>query len=449
MEKVDAVREQALKILIKVLEDKAYSNILIKNLGQKFSVLDRSFITEIVYGTLKWRLKIDNAIAQLSKVRQDKISVPIINILRLGIYQIEFMDKVPPSAAVDECVKLAKKYSNIGAAKYVNAILRNYIRNHDDITYPKKEENIIKFLSVFYSYPEWLVEKLVQELGPLFTEEFLKASNSVPALTVRVNNLKTDKKSLIKKLSQSGIEASDSQYISDALILKNVPGIESMEEYRKGYFSVQDESSMLAALILSPKPGEFVMDVCSAPGTKSTYIAELMENKGTILSGDVSINKLKLVDENAKRLGINIIRTINSDASKTKSEYLGKADRLLIDAPCSGFGLMRKKPEIRWNRALDDIQEIEALQEAILNASSKYLKIGGIMVYSTCTVLREENLDMVHRFLNNNRNFIMEDITDLIPDKLRKENCRNGYLELYPNVHGIDGFFISRLKRVK
>lgn len=449
MDRVDAVREQALKILIKVLEDKAYSNILIKNLGQKYSVLDRSFITEIVYGTLKWRLKIDNAIAQLSKVRQDKISIPIINILRLGIYQIDFMDKVPPSAAVDECVKLAKKYSNIGAANYVNAILRSYIRKHDTITYPKKEENIISFLSVFYSYPEWLVEKLVDELGPQFTEEFLKASNNVPGLTVRVNRLKTGRQSLSALLSQNGIEPSHGQYISDALVLKNVPGIENMGEYRKGYFSVQDESSMLAALILSPKPGEFVMDVCSAPGTKSTYIAELMENKGTVLSGDVSINKLKLVDENAKRLGIKIIRTINSDASKTISEYSGKADRLLIDAPCSGFGLMRKKPEIRWNRTFDDIQNIGAVQEAILNASSKYLKIGGIMVYSTCTVLEEENLGMVQRFLNNNRNFVMEDITDLIPDKLRNENCRNGYLNLYPNVHGIDGFFISRLKRVK
>lgn len=449
MEKVDTAREQALKIIMKVFDDKSYSNILIKNLGNSFTALDRAFITELVYGIIKWKLKIDNIISQMSSIRFNKISSKIINILRLGIYQIDFMDKVPESAAVDECVKLAKKYSNPGASKYVNALLRNYIRNHNSIVYPNKEVDSIKFLSVYYSYPEWLVEQIISEFGLEFTEEFLKASNGISPLTARVNKLKTDKYSLKTNLLSKGVEVYDSKYVEDAVILRNVPRIDYLEEFQKGYFTIQDESSMLAALILTPEPEELIIDVCSAPGTKSSYIAELMGNKGTIISGDISSSKLRLVDENAKRLGIDIIHTVCNNAEETMIKYENKANRVLVDVPCSGFGIMRKKPEIRWNRTKEEIKEILKIQENILNASCKYLKPGGVIVYSTCTILHEENIIMINNFLNNHKNFIREDITSFIPDKLSRKSLKDGYIELYPSIEGIDGFFIARLKKVE
>lgn len=449
MDKVDAVREQALIMLMKIFQDKSYSNILIKNLGKEYSALDRSFITEIVYGTVKWKLKIDNIIKQFSKIKPAKMSSHILNILRIGIYQLDYMDKVPESAAVNESVKLASKYGNPGAVKFVNGLLRNYLRNKESVIYPDRALNPVQYLSVYYSYPEWLVGRLIDEFGFDFTEEFLQAGNEIPQVTVRVNNLKTQKRVLKGVLTEKGIEAQDGKYIEDALILKGIPGIENMEEYKEGLFTVQDESSMLAAFVLSPEPGNLVLDVCSAPGTKTTYIAELMKNKGCIVAGDISARKLKLVEQNASRLGIHIIDTTLNDASSTLSRYLNKADRVLIDAPCSGLGLLRKKPEIRWNRTAEDIREIEAVQEAILDASCEYLKVGGVMVYSTCTILRDENYNMIDGFLKKHRNYVLEDITDIIPDKLKKESANKGYIELYPNIDGIDGFFIARLRRVE
>lgn len=449
MDRVDVVREEALKIVIKVFDDKSFSNILIKNLKQKYSPLDRSFITEIVYGTVKWKLKIDYIINTLSSIKVEKISASILNILRIGIYQISFMDKVPQSAAVNESVKLAKKYGNVGAAKYVNAILRNYCRKMDVINYPEKDSDIVKYLSVMNSYPEWIVKTLIDDFGKEFTEDYLSASNGIAPLSVRVNKLRADKNSLKESLSEKGIEVSEGIYLDDALMLRGVSGIENLQEYKDGYLTVQDESSMIAARVLDPEPGQFVIDVCSAPGTKSTYFAELMKNEGRIISGDISESKLNLVKENCVRLGISIIETLKSDASKVMPEFVEKADRVLVDAPCSGLGIMRKKPEIRWNRAIADLNQIIEIQNSIINASSKYVKPGGVLVYSTCTVLKRENYELVSNFVSNNKEFTLEDIRGLIPDKLRKMNSEKGFVEFYPNIDGIDGFFIARLRKVK
>jgi 16S rRNA (cytosine967-C5)-methyltransferase len=446
---VDDSREQALLILVKVFENKAYSSILLKNLKGDFSRLDRAFITEIVYGTIKWKMKIDNIISQFSKIKMKDISPHILNILRIGIYQIDFMDRVPNSAAVDECVKLSKKYGNIGASKFVNAVLRNYLRRHDSIKYPDKDKEASKYLSIYYSYPEWMVSKLLCEFGESAAEDFLKSCNEVSPLTVRINSLKTTKEALRESLKSKGIYVSDSLYIDDALMLKNVPKIQSMDEYKKGFLTVQDESSMIAVKILAPKAGELVMDLCSAPGTKSTYMAEMMGNKGTVISGDINENKLKLVDQNAKRLGIDIISTFVNDAAKHDGSYDGKADRVLIDAPCSGLGVMRKKPEIRWNRRREDIEELKKIQRLILESSSPYVKLGGTLVYSTCTVLKEENIDLVRDFVRDSHKFVFEDITAWAPEKLRKDSLKDGYVQLFPNIDNVDGFFIARLKRVR
>ena len=204
---------------------------------------------------------------------------------------------------------------------------------------------------------------------------------------------------------------------------------------------------MLAAYILNPKPGDFVMDVCASPGTKSTYMAEIMGNRGTIISGDIHKGKLKLVDNNSKRLGIDIISTIWNDAERLNNEFVGKADKLLVDAPCSGLGIMRKKPEIRWNRTIDEIKEIQNIQKSILSSSSKYLKVGGSLVYSTCTILKDENINMIYKFLDENKNFELEGFENILPKGLKKEDAKKGYIELFPNTDFIDGFFIAKMKR--
>lgn len=448
MKKADSVREEALKILVKVFQEGSYSNILIKNIGQKYTPLDRAFITELVYGTIKYSLKIDYCIEQFSKLKLRKISPYILNILRLGIYQISFMDRVPQSAAVNECVKLAKMYGNPGSVKYVNGMLRNYCRNYEDIKYPERGKDIVQYLSVRYSYPEWIVNTILNQYDNDFTEDFLSASNNAPPVTIRVNTLKTDRDSLRSRLSEKGIDVSDGLYLDNALILKNVPGIENMDEYREGLFTVQDESSMIVSRVLSPEPGDFVMDLCSAPGTKSTNMAEIMGNRGKILSGDVNNSKLKLVEKNAARLGIDIISTVCADASKVMEEYAGKADRVLLDVPCSGLGILRKKPEIRWNRQIKDLQEICRMQRSILNASSAYVKPGGVLVYSTCTVTADENINMVLDFVDKNKDFYMDDITCLMPEKLKKETAKKGYVNLFPNTDAVDGFFICRMRKV-
>jgi 16S rRNA (cytosine967-C5)-methyltransferase len=360
-----------------------------------------------------------------------------------------FLNKVPVSAAVNESVKLARKYGNPGAVRYVNAVLRNYTRRSGSVIYPDKAQDTVGYLSICYSYPKWMVEKLIDEFDEDFTEDFLSASNDIPPLTIRVNSLKTNRESLKERLEKSGIKAEDAHYMDCALNLYGVPGIDNMKEYHEGYFIVQDESSMLASVVLSPQQGETVMDVCSAPGTKSTHIAEIMGNKGQIISGDISESKLNLVRENAQRLGIKIISTLHNDASTVLDEYKSSADRLLVDAPCSGLGIMRKKPEIRWNRRGCDIDELEKIQLSILKSSSSYVKPGGILVYSTCTVLSHENIKMIREFTRQNKNFVLEDISDLIPDKLKRDSCSEGFIELYPNTDNIDGFFIARMRRVK
>jgi ribosomal RNA small subunit methyltransferase RsmB len=448
LEKVDSVREEALKILLKVFNEKSYSNILLKNMGQKYSPLDRAFITEIVYGTIKFALKIDYILAQLSKIKLNKVSPPILNILRMGVYQMGFMDKVPQSAAVNECVKLAKKYGNPGSVKYVNGVLRNYARIGDNIIYPDREKDFVHYLSVSYSYPEWIIQKILDGHTKDFTEDFLAVSNKVPHVNVRVNRLKADKDGLKESLIQKGIDVSAGSYLDDALILKEVPGIESLSEYNEGLFTVQDESSMLVCRVLSPESGDFIMDLCSAPGTKSTYIAEIMNNKGTIISGDISDRKLRLVEKNCRRLGIDIVSTLCHNAGEVMEKYRGRADKVLLDVPCSGLGIMRKKPEIRWNRYSEDIKSIENIQRLILEASSSYVKPGGCLVYSTCTILKSENIDIINDFVKRHSDFKMEDITGFMPDSLKKDSCSDGYVELYPNVDNVDGFFISKLRRV-
>lgn len=447
--KLDLPRETALKILYEINKSGAYSNIALnKNLeDNKLNNLDRAFITELVYGNLKRRLTIDYIIEQFSSVKIKKLSPWILNILRLGVYQLVFMDKIPESAACNESVNLAKRYGHSASSRYVNAVLRNVARSREKIEYPDKNKDLCTYLSIKYSHPEWMVKSWLTRFGESFTEELLKSNNETAPLTVRINTLKTNREDLQTELRKEGFETEPARYIKNALTINNPTSITKMEAFIKGLFQVQDESSMMVAQILDPKPGELVIDVCSAPGGKATHIAELMQNKGEVIARDVHEHKIKLIKEASERLGIDIINLEVFDALEQDFNLTGKADRVLVDAPCTGLGIIRRKPDIKWTRNANDLAEIVKLQEKILKSSSSYVKPGGVLVYSTCTIEPKENEEQVNKFLQANREFELEDISEFIPEGLIKATAKEGYIQLYTNTDGIDGFFISKMRK--
>lgn len=451
---VDLSRETALKIVYDINENHAYSNVAVNRhleasgLGE----LDRAFVTDIVYGTIRWKMTLDWIIEQFSSVKLKKISPWILNILRIGIYQLLFSDRVPDSAACNESVKLSKEYGHAASSRFVNAVLRNVSRNKGNITYPDKNSECIRHLSLKFSHPDWLVKKWVELFGEEFTESLLAANNEIPDFTVRVNTLKIGKEELIENLRQEGVEASGGRYLEEAVTIKNPTFALKTDSFKKGYFQVQDESSMLAVKILDPKPGEFVMDVCSAPGGKASHIAQLMKNTGTVLARDVHEHKIKLIDETCERLGLSAVRTELFDALVLDDKHVEKADRVLVDAPCTGFGIIRRRPDIKWARKPENIKDIVLLQRNILKTCARYVKPGGILVYSTCTINPEENEGIVQDFLGADRSFEPDDITQLLPEKLKKRSVSSastGYVQLFPCIDGVDGFFIARMKKVK
>ncbi|HWR61362.1 MAG TPA: 16S rRNA (cytosine(967)-C(5))-methyltransferase RsmB [Clostridia bacterium] len=445
MKKTDPARDAAVKTVYRVLREGGYSNIAVRqeleegNLGR----LDKALVTEIVNGTLRNLNRIDWIKSQF--VKKNNIDPWMEDILRCGIYQIIFLDRVPDSAVCNESAELARSHGHEGTVKFVNGVLRNVSRNKDKLVYPDRNREYIKYLSVFYSHPEWMVRKWVKDYGRDFTEALLQADNEVPPFTIRCNSLKYGRQELMHILAEEGIECSEGRLNPEAISIRGTSSIEEKNSFRKGYYQVQDESSMLVAHIVDPRPGEAVLDMCSAPGGKTTHMAELMENKGEIVARDIHPHKLKLVEESCGRLGISIVRTELYNARELDESALERFDRVLLDAPCSGLGVIRRKPDLRWKKEPDNFRELPALQKEMLELASKYVKSGGSLIYSTCTINKTENLMVVRDFLSGNTGFHLVSLEGLIPDSLISEQAREGYLELFPNIHGTDGFFIAKL----
>lgn len=446
--KCDAARETALKILYEINEKGAYSNIALNKhfSAHDLSDRDRAFITELVYGVVKWKLTLDRTVAACSEIRMEKLSPWIKNILRLGTYQLLYLTRVPASAAVNESVNLARRYGHKASAGYVNAVLRNIAGGGGKDIVPDRAKDPVGHLSVRYSYPKWITERFVDLLGEEFAERLLEAGNRVPDLTVRANTLKTSAEGLIESLKSEGVESLPGKYVREAVIIKSQVSVTGLEAFRNGLFQVQDESSMLPAIVLAPQPGEKVLDACSAPGGKATHMAQLMRNSGLITAMDIHEHKLKLIKDAADRLGTGIIRTELHDAAIPVPQHEGAYDRVLLDAPCSGLGIIRRKPDIKWSKESRDVGSITALQRRLINSVSKAVRPGGVMVYSTCTLLPEENERIVRDFLNDNDDFCEDNIAALLPPGLSKY-ARGCMLQVYPNRDGTDGFFIARLAR--
>lgn len=429
---IDFSREIALKILYKIEKNKAYSNIVLDEYLNKYKERikdkDRGFISEIVYGTTMWKLTIDTIIQKYSKIKISKISIWIMNILRMGVYQIIFLDKVPKSAAVNECVKLSKKYGNKSTG-FVNAILRKI--DYEDYKQLEQLENQVERLSKLYSMPEWIIEELLNDYKEEIVVKICENSILKPKTTIRVNTIKTTEEGLIKQLNKLQIKYEKTEL--ENFINVKVTNIGDLDLFKEGHFTIQDQSAGLTSIILSPKPGDYVLDCCSAPGGKTTHLAQIMKNTGNIIAWDIYENRLKLVEQNAKRLGIDIIKTKQKDASILDDSLIEQFDKILLDVPCMGLGVLKRKPDIKWQRSRNDIQKISIIQFNILNEVSKYLKRGGELVYSTCSILKSENRDVINKFLKNEKFEI----------KCRKDEAKEERLILPEEDK--DGFYICKL----
>lgn len=437
-------RTIALNILNEVYQEKAYANIsLSRHLSKNdLSEQDRRFITELVYGTVKAGDTILWILKKFINRPFTKIEPTILNILRLGVYQIVFMDKIPVSAACNEAVNLAKKFSNLGSAKFVNGVLRNLIRQPEKYAMPTGNKAIE--ISVREQHPLWLVKKFIHTFGSEATLKLCQFNNTNAPLVLRTNTLKITRTELINELKKSNCEVTPSQLTPEGIICQSHPALNKLKPLQNGMAQVQDESSMLVAHVLNPKPNDCIIDTCSAPGGKTTHIATLMNNIGIIIAGDIYEHKLKLINENATRLGINIIKTQLLDARKIGELYPKKADKILVDAPCSGLGVLRRKPDSRWNKTEELLHELPPLQLEILNSATQALKINGVLVYSTCTIMPEENQNVIDKFLSTHPNFILDDVHKYLPFK---HKSKTKTLQLMPHIDHTDGFFIARLIR--
>lgn len=445
---MDKARETALRALMEIETKDAYSNLVLKKhlKNSEFDTRDRAFITELVYGTVTRRLTLDWIISRYSKTKLSKLSKWVLQILRMGIYQVVFLDRVPPSAACNTSVDLAKKYAGQSSG-FVNAILRNVARSEINVNEIDTGSRISN-LSVRHSFPEHLVREWISQFGEDFTEKLLEALLERPDFSVRINTLKTTRDKVVEELKNEGIEASPGRFLDEALILKNTSDISASQAFLKGLITVQDESSMLVSRILDPKPGDMVLDVCAAPGGKTTHMAQLMQNRGHIAAWDIHEHKVKLISENALRLGITIIDVSRNDAMHMVNDAVSRFDRVLTDVPCSGTGIIRRKPDIKWQHSLDDFDNLVEIQKKILYNASRYLKPGGVLVYSTCSLDDRENARVVRSFLDACGDFEPEPLDEYLPELLKgKKEASGGMLRLYPNTDGTDGFFMARLRR--
>ncbi|MCY6484001.1 16S rRNA (cytosine(967)-C(5))-methyltransferase RsmB [Clostridium aestuarii] len=436
-------RKICVEIIEQVLNKDSYSNIVLRkelnksNLNEK----DKALTTEIVYGTLKYKYMIDKILNNFLRNGLEKIDSYILNVLRISVYQIKFLDKVPNFAVVNEAVELAKSKS-IGVSKLVNGVLRNYLRNLNKIYY--KSNDLVEGLSFNYSFDKWIVKMFIDQYGIKTTENILKGLNERPAVTVRVNNLKIDYDEAYDRLITEGYDIEDGYACPEAIVIKRGKSIETNPLFKEGLITVQDESAMLVAPSMEIKENSEIIDLCSAPGGKTTHISEVMNNTGVVKAYDIHLNKLSLVKENALRLGVKNIVCSQMDASIYNEDLKNTAEAVLIDVPCSGLGIIRKKPEIKYTKNLKQLNEIIDIQRKIMNNAAAYVKVGGNLLYSTCTLNNKENVKNIKWFLNENPQYVVEPLYYGKLDNFIYDDI--GCVTILPNKY-MDGFFIAKLKR--
>ncbi len=407
-----SAREAAYRSLVKMKTKSAYSNLEVDSAIKKYSLegAERSLFSALVYGVTERLITLDYYISAFSTKAVDKLDFEVLTVLRLSAYQIFFLDRVPDHAAVNEGVELAKRRCKRGSEGFVNAVLRKLIQNKNNIKMPTQKREL---LSVKYSVPEWIIELWLNGYGEEKCLEILEGINKTPRMTLRVNTLVNTRVSLSQKLEEAGIATEPTDTLSGLRLLTNA-SYDMLKNAADNGFYIQDEASQKAVAMLAPKAGDFIIDTCACPGGKSFGAAITMENEGRLLSIDLHESKLSLIEKGACNLGIEIIETRAHNSRECISEFIGKADRVICDVPCSGLGVIAKKPETRY-KDKNDVQRLPQIQYEILNASANYLKEGGTLLYSTCTLNPAENEDIVNAFLSNKSEFSLKEMRTFFP----------------------------------
>lgn len=444
-------REAALDVLVRVEQDRSYSNLQLHRSIEEHGLnrQDAGLATEIVYGTIQRLNTIDFYLAQFVAKGMGKLQPWVRALLRLSFYQIYYLDRIPDHAAVNEAVNLAKRRGHQGISGMVNGVLRNVIRNKASLKLPE-QLNAVQRIALEHSYPEWLVKRWIQQLGKQKTEEICAAGNEPPRVSLRANVRKLSPSELAERLHAAGYDAQLSELAPAGVIVKGGGNMALASEFAAGLYSIQDESSMLAAEWVDPQPGERVLDCCAAPGGKSAHLAELMDDAGEVVSCDVHEHKEKLIQDQAARLELRSIQTVVADARRLNERFQEQSfDRILLDAPCSGLGVLRRKPDMKWTRTEQELEELAGLQRELLETVHPLLKPGGILVYSTCTIERAENEAQVKSFLERHPEFVPAEIPSNLENRLSSAfgKPEAGMAQLLPSDYGSDGFFFARLMK--
>lgn len=439
------LRNLCLKIFEEVYDDGLFVNDALEAYFNLYDLEknERAFMNRLVYGTLENQIKLDYIIGQFSTVPVKKIKKTVLYVLRMSLYQILFMDQVPDYSVCDEAVRMIKKRKMGSLSGFVNGVLRNIIRNPEKIIFPD-ETDILKYLSIRYSFPQWLVALLMEQYGRETTESVLSNSLSVPKICVRVQQPQ-DTEKVKAQLLEEGISAISGKYLPYALYLEGISSVGAMESFKEGKIQIQDESSMLVGAVAAPQLDQQILDLCAAPGGKTTHVATLLKGTGRVFSRDISDKKLERIQENCRRLGLKNVEVSKWDATILDEGLVGRMDIVLADVPCSGLGIIQKKPDIKYNVTPEGIAQLVLLQRTILETASKYVKPGGTLVYSTCTINRDENASQVDLFLKMHPEFaaaVLPRTLDLPVDE------GTPYLQLLPTDDLTDGFFIAKLRRV-
>ena len=436
-------------VLIKVDKKEALSHRIIGDVLEKYQLSpkrDRAFFTRLTEGTLERQITIDYVIGQFSKTKLQKCRPLIRALLRMGTYQILYMDQVPDAAACNEAVKLAKKRGFARLSGFVNGVLRSISRQKDQILWPEREKDEILYLSVKYSLPQWLLQFFAETYDKEIVERMAASFLEEQKTSLYCMGRDGGKDALKKELEAEGICVEDGLLCKDALRVSGYDSLYRLKAFREGRCFVQDESSMLAASIAGVKEGQLVLDLCSAPGGKALHMADQMHGTGMVIARDLTEDKTDFIEENIERTGLENIRAEVFDAREPDEEMIGKADVVLADLPCSGLGIMGRKNDIKYNVSLDGMKDLAKLQREILENAISYVKPGGVLVYSTCTINPAENQEN-YQWIRENSELEPEDLRPYLPESLQIDTAEEGYIQLLPGVHPCDGFFVGKLRR--
>ena len=442
-------REIVLEVLLEITEHGMYSHIVLRDVLNKYQYLEkkeRSFITRVTEGTLEHMMEIDYILDQFSKVKVKKMKPVIRNIMRSAVYQMKYMDSVPVSAACNEAVKLAVRKGFGSLRGFVNGVLRNVARNLDQIEYPTEP---LQRLSIQYSMPEWILNLWLKAYDSDIVEQMLQAFQRETPLTIRCNLRMGTPKQLKEHLEAEGVTVKVHPYLEYAFHISGFDYLGDLESFQSGEFSVQDISSMLVSELADPKEGDYVIDVCAAPGGKSLHMAEKLNGSGHVEARDLTEYKVSLIQENIERTGLSNVEAVQQDALIFDEASVGKADIVLADLPCSGLGVLAKKTDLKYKATKEGADSLAKLQREMLKNVQAYVKDEGKLVYSTCTINPAENMDNVHWFLNQYPEFELIDIHGSLCEELQKDVKENGCIQLLPGVHQSDGFFLACMKKRK